>query len=63
MRADNLCNRNVIFADQHASVLTSAKLMCQHHVGSIAVIENILICSSLKSIYIASSNLCRRHFL
>jgi len=40
MRVDNLCNRNVIVAEQNTSVLRAAKLMREHHVGSLVIIDS-----------------------
>lgn len=40
MRVDNLCNRNVIVVEQEANVLSAAKLMREHHVGSLIIIDS-----------------------
>lgn len=41
MEVESICNRNVIVADKNTSVLTAAKLMRQHHVGTIIIIADI----------------------
>ena len=39
MSIGDLCNRNVVCADRETSVAAAAKLMRQHHVGDVVVID------------------------
>ncbi|OGA44657.1 MAG: hypothetical protein A3G24_08190 [Betaproteobacteria bacterium RIFCSPLOWO2_12_FULL_62_13] len=34
-----ICNREVVFATRETPIITAAKLMRQHHVGTIVIVE------------------------
>lgn len=41
MKAGELCNRDVITATRDTSILEAARLMREHHVGSLIIIESV----------------------
>ena len=40
LNVGEICNRSVVFAYQHMDVSEAARLMSEHHVGSLVVIED-----------------------
>ena len=41
MSISKICNRDVVMADKESDVMFAAKLMREHHVGTVVIVNNI----------------------